>query len=112
MNLELTLTPLLFLLPIIRKVRMQTAIPAAAAADTPSTPRAGAGSRPPRGTTEGLLMLWRTEGARILIAGAAAPILVCHTPHSWMRSADLSTTGPGCYRLGFLWYIWPHYVCF
>lgn len=56
---------------------MQTAIPSATAADTPNTPRAGAGSRPPYGTREGLLMLWRTEGARILIAGAAAPILVC-----------------------------------
>ena len=55
---------------------MQTAIPAAAAADTPSTPRAGAGSRPPSGTREGLIMLWRTEGVRFLVAGAAAPILV------------------------------------
>ncbi|KAL7008830.1 hypothetical protein EMMF5_001576 [Cystobasidiomycetes sp. EMM_F5] len=59
----------------VLKVRMQTAIPAATAADTPSTPRAGAGSRPPASTREGLLLLWRAEGARFLVAGAAAPIL-------------------------------------
>lgn len=64
---------------INRKVRMQTAIPAATAADTPSTPRAGAGSRPPASTREGLLLLWRAEGARFLVAGAAAPILVSKT---------------------------------
>ncbi|CAD6586615.1 MAG: hypothetical protein CYPHOPRED_003618 [Cyphobasidiales sp. Tagirdzhanova-0007] len=62
-------------LGILAKVRMQTAIPAAIAADTPSTPRAGAGSRPPSGTREGLILLWRTEGVRFLVAGAAAPIL-------------------------------------
>lgn len=92
---------------------MQTAIPAAAAADTPSTPRAGAGSRPPRGTTEGLLMLWRTEGARILIAGAAAPILVGVFLHlSRCNLSELAIPGPGCHRLGLLWHIWPYYVCF
>ena len=55
---------------------MQVAIPAATVANTPSTPRAGAGSRPPSSTREGLVFLWRTEGPRFLIAGAAAPILV------------------------------------
>lgn len=60
----------------VLKVRMQTALPPTAAAAQPSTSRVGAGSRPPSSTREGLVMLWRTEGAKFLIAGAAAPILV------------------------------------
>lgn len=60
----------------VLKVRMQTALPPTAAAAQPSTSRVGAGSRPPSSTREGLLMLWKTEGAKFLIAGAAAPILV------------------------------------
>lgn len=59
----------------VLKVRMQTALPPTAAAAQPSTSRVGAGSRPPSSTREGLVMLWRTEGAKFLIAGAAAPIL-------------------------------------
>jgi len=59
----------------VLKVRMQTAIPAAAVADTPRTSRVGAGSRPPNGTRAGLVFLWKTEGVRFLVAGAAAPIL-------------------------------------
>lgn len=55
---------------------MQTALPPTAAAAQPSTSRVGAGSRPPSSTREGLVMLWRTEGVRFLLAGAAAPILV------------------------------------
>lgn len=60
----------------VLKVRMQTALPPTAAAAQPSTSRVGAGSRPPSSTREGLIMLWKTEGAKFLIAGAAAPILV------------------------------------
>ncbi|KAK9900343.1 mitochondrial carrier [Cystobasidium minutum MCA 4210] len=59
----------------VLKVRMQTALPPTAAAAQPSTSRVGAGSRPPSSTREGLIMLWKTEGAKFLIAGAAAPIL-------------------------------------
>lgn len=108
----------------VLKVRMQTAIPAAAVADTPSTSRVGAGSRPPNGTRAGLVFLWKTEGVRFLVAGAAAPILVSSSrqpvvastsPPLWYSEADETCatpsathaalhlfSGPGLHRLGIL----------